>query len=186
MKNGILLSACSLLLVSASTVSATQARTPDRGRGGRAQVAVDAATAQIKSKAALLQHISRNPDSPLHKLPPPVLQNFVDSLVFTSRGLGSYSYLGLSSYLTTAEIYQVIALLGAQHSVAHIPALKISSPIDALIVRPMSDVCEDPDSPMCEVNGGKAKTDYVCSIDWGTEYTCNFSFGDICASNCGK
>ncbi|MBX9402364.1 hypothetical protein K4L06_13700 [Lysobacter sp. BMK333-48F3] len=185
MRIGLLASACLLLLASASAASAVYTDSSVHGRGD-AQASINAATAQVRSKAALIQYVSSNSNSPLRKLPPLVLQNFVDSVVFTPRGVGSYSYLGLSSHLSTTEVYQVLALIGAQHTISSIPGLKVASPAEALIVRPMSDVCEDPNSPMCQVNGGKAKTDYVCSIDWGTEYNCNFSFGDICASNCGK
>lgn len=185
MRTGLLASACFFLM--ASTSSASAAHTDSRAlRRGGAQASLYAATAPIRSKVALIQYMSNDSDSPLRKLPPIVLQNFVDSLVFTPKGVGSYSYLGLSSYLSAAEIYQVLSLVGAQHTIASIPTLRIASPAEALLVHPMSDVCEDPNSPMCQVNGGKAKTDYVCSIDWGTEYSCNFSFGDICASSCGK
>ena len=184
MRPGLIASACFLLLAS---TSAAAAHTDSRAlRRGSAQASIYAAAAQVRSKAALVQHVSSHSDSPLRKLPPLVLQNFVDSLVFTPSGIGSYSYLGLSSHLSAAEIYQVLSLIGAQHTIANIPTLRVASPGEALVVLPMSDVCEDPSSPMCQVNGGKAKTDYVCSIDWGTEYSCNYSFGDVCASSCGK
>ena len=175
-----------IFVTSTSAVSAPR----DIASGGAdsqwSQAQVRGGDVNIVSKAALLEYMSRNSDSPLNKLPPLVLQNFIDSLVFTQKGLGSYSYLGLSPHLTAYEIARVLSLFGAQETVANIPVLQFAPAEQGLAISPMSDVCEDPNSPMCEAGGGKTKTDYICSNDGGDTYSCNYSFGDICASSCGK
>lgn len=185
MRLGILASACCLLLISTSAAASPRDTT---NAGAQRQWPLDQARpieTRIASKTAWLEHIARNSDFPLNKRPPLVLRNFVDSLAFTPKGLGSYSYLGLSLHLTTSEIHQVLSVFGAQETITAIANLRVSSAEHALAVRPASDVCEEPDSPLCQVGGGRSKTDHVCSNDGGG-YGCNYSFGDICASSCGK
>ena len=183
---GRIVFACCVFVTSTSAVSAPRDIASGSSDGQWSQAQVREGDVNIASKAALLEYMSRNSDSPLNKLPPLVLQNFIDSLVFTPKGLGSYSYLGLSPHLTAYEIARVLSLFGAQETVANIPTLQFAPARQGLAVSPMSDVCEDPNSPMCEAGGGKTKTDYVCSNDGGDTYSCNYSFGDICASSCGK
>lgn len=93
---------------------------------------LDIATAPIKSRQQLQQHLAMTPDSPLYKLTPYARGNFVNSLVFTSRGLGSYSYVDLSG-LSVSEAYAILSLIGAQSTIASVPGLKAESSLDQAI-----------------------------------------------------
>jgi len=142
----------------------------------------------VQSKAEFSRYLSAHPDFALHKLPPEAVENFVESLVFTPRGIGSYSYLGLSVFLTEDEIRQVLRVIGAEETIGAIPTIAQTKSFGGrggAVV--MSDVCEDPNSPLCQSGSGKAITDSVCSSSWpGEPEKCGFSVGDICPSTCGK
>lgn len=131
------------------------------------------------------RYLSRTPEAPLNKLPDSAKRNFINSLLFTGKGLASYSYLPLADHLSATEIYQTLSLFGAQSSTGVIPKLKANTSVErSIMVRPMSDFCETPDSPLCETGGG-TKTDYICSSDpWDNKYSCTYSFGDICTKSC--
>ncbi|UOF13577.1 hypothetical protein IEQ11_17745 [Lysobacter capsici] len=149
------------------------------------QQEIDSATAPIKSRQQLQRYLSRTPEAPLHKLPDSAKRNFINSLIFTGKGLGSYSYLPLADHLSATEIYQTLSLFGVQSSTGVIPKLKAHTTVErSIMARPTSDFCETPDSPLCQAGGG-TKTDYICSSDpWDDKYSCTYSFGDICTKSC--
>ena len=77
------------------------------------QVLLDVMVAPIHSKAELDRYLVRNPDSPIHGLGDADKQSFLSSLVFSGRGLASYSYLELEGR-PASEVYRILALFGLQ------------------------------------------------------------------------
>lgn len=70
--------------------------------------------APIKNRKDLLKLM--NTPTALNLLSPQARQLFVDSLEFRKNGLASFNYQALTDELSEVEIYQVLALFGAQYS----------------------------------------------------------------------
>jgi hypothetical protein len=87
------------------------------------QQEIDLEIAPVKSHADLQRHLKVATDSPLRKLPPRQRKAFIDSLVFTPKGLGSYSWLPLQGTLGMSDAYRVLALFGMQSDAASIPGM---------------------------------------------------------------
>lgn len=82
--------------------------------------------APIRSRSTLeeLQASGRLEQTMLGQLPEDARKRFTDSLVFSERGLASFSYPELRSNLDGFQIYQLLALFGAQHSLVAIPGIR--------------------------------------------------------------
>lgn len=101
------------------------------------QQTIDLASAIIHSQSDLKHYLSTTHDSVLHTLPAHARQEFIDSLVFTPRGLGSYSYVPLKS-LSVTEIHRILSLFGVQTSIESIPGLHAIDDAEQLMLRPMN------------------------------------------------
>lgn len=80
------------------------------------RLASDWKRAPIQSYSDLYDHIRALPDngSPFNRMSEATLAAFLDSLVITEKGLGSFSPAPLQAELTPNEIYEVLSLFGAQ------------------------------------------------------------------------
>ncbi|MDF2817527.1 MAG: hypothetical protein K0S73_1467 [Stenotrophomonas rhizophila] len=101
------------------------------------QQAIDLASAIIHSPQDLQQHLAANHASALNKLSPTALSAFIEGLVFTPRGLGSYNYLPLQT-LSITDIHRILALFGVQTSMEAIPGLMPRNASEELMLRPMA------------------------------------------------
>jgi hypothetical protein len=99
--------------------------------------AIDLAAATIRSRAQLDQHLTTNLTSPMDRIPEAARRTFLDSLVFTDWGLGSYSYEPLAANLSPTEIYQILSLFGVQSSIGAIPELVAQNPTERAMLRPL-------------------------------------------------
>jgi len=152
---------------------------------------LDKLGAVIKSRDDLARYMAYMPDSPINKLPVNVKNHFLNSLVFTQAGLGSYSYIDLRDYLNVSEVYQVLSLFGEQHSLGVIPGLHVTNVIDQAIY---ADAVKSA-NPIQTNNATNAnfgghyqpmsQTDYVCDGGNGPEH-CVYSFGSVCGDQCGS
>ncbi|MFK2876664.1 hypothetical protein [Rhodanobacter hydrolyticus] len=89
-------------------------------------------TALIKNQGELqrfMQSNYNNADNPLNKLPAAARMHFVDSLVFRSEGLASFSYDDLRN-LSVTDAYRILSLFGAQDSIGSIPNIKPVTDVD--------------------------------------------------------
>ena len=127
--------------------------------------------APIKTAGHLQQYLARslNRDSPLRFLSPGARQRFIQSLVFTDKGLASFDYRDLRVELSATQAYQLLSLFGAQRSTRAIPGLQATTATDATIMW----------------NGGDGVIgdypDYWCE----SKATCRPSTGAICiGGNC--
>ncbi|WP_090450743.1 hypothetical protein [Dyella sp. OK004] len=142
---------------------------------------IDVATALITSRDQLLTHLAATPTSPIYRLSPIARSNFIASLVFTPRGLGSYSYVDLAG-LSVADAYSILSLFGAQSTINSIPGLSTTTTLDQAInarfhastqsiggkVIPMSD----------------PRIDHICEVRPGGSGGCVEEAGHRCTDGC--
>jgi len=130
--------------------------------------------APIKSKEDLdryLEELRQNPEarSPLNLLSPAARDRFLNSLVFTERGLGGYYYGDLQAQLTASQAYRLLSLFGAQHTTPLLSGLRIESRGDEIIM----------ENEIAPVEG----TDYN-NMECVKQGTCGPKNNYICTSNC--
>lgn len=131
---------------------------------------LDQIAAPITSQAALDSYLRQLPaGSPLKALSQRARTDFLDSLVFTDRGLASYRYVPLQQ-IDLADAYRILALFGVQSSLAVAPSVHAASEEGILLEAAFS---KDPirvDYP-----------GYACV----SKATCASTYNSICiGSNC--
>ena len=132
--------------------------------------------APIKSKADLdryLLELRQNPEArtPLNALSPAARDRFLNSLVFTERGLGGFYYADLEAQLTASQAYRVLSLFGAQHATSLLQGARIESRADEIIL----------ENTLAPVDGaGGDYQNYECV----SRATCGPKHGYICMSSC--
>jgi hypothetical protein len=124
--------------------------------------------AKVKSEADLQSYITstRGSRTPLDLLSPGAKQRFIDSLVFTPNGLGSFTYADIRNELTLSEAYQLLSLFGREATAASIRGIRIESEEDRMISQ-MSVGIRNADY-----------MDYWCR----TTSTCTRKLEDICVA----
>lgn len=80
----------------------------------------DISLARIRSAADLDRYLRTHETSPLDALSEPSRKRFVESLVFTDQGLGSYRYRELEAELSPRQAFELLSLFGAQKTVAQL------------------------------------------------------------------
>lgn len=115
---------------------------------------------QIQSTQELQAYLQATPNSPLNHLAPDARQRFVNSLVFTDKGLGSFQYSELNT-LPAADIQQVLTLFGVERTISLI--VKDGAPSNADEIEIIGD-----------------RDGYWCS----SFATCSLQAGSICTNNC--
>lgn len=180
LSSGLAALGLSLLMLSASVVlpapHAYAAPTVESSTAGTATAElayikrfdVDMALAPIHTRTELQEYlkITAASGSPLDALPPDAQQRFFSSLVFTARGLASFSYADLQ-YLSATKIYKILSLFGVQSVTPMIHGAQINDAADEAIMQ-MPVLPHDYD-------------DYWCS----SRATCSPSYSHIClTANC--
>lgn len=124
--------------------------------------------ARIKSEADLHAYLAsmRAMQTPLDRLSPGAKRRFIDSLVFTPNGLGSFTYADIRNELTLSEAYQLLALFGREATAASIRGTRIESDEDRMIAK---------------VSDGLRNTDYM-DYWCRTTSTCTRKLEDICVA----
>ena len=125
------------------------------------QSQIDAALAPIRSHAALRAHMRHAADSPLYLLSGQQRQQFIQSLVFVPEGLASYSFVPFEQGLSVTDAYRVLALFGAQSSLATILNLHpVNEAENAMLeVSGVSTMAAIPPwaHGICVINGGSRR-----------------------------
>lgn len=119
-------------------------------------------SAQIRSVEELDTYLATTRHSPLDQLSPETRQRFIDSLVFTPGGLGSYRHSDLAG-LSATEVFQILSLFGVQRTTALVSGAKVATDKDRMIMngqRPSpydhySYKCDGPSTCVSAVN-------YIC------------------------
>ncbi|WP_139120007.1 hypothetical protein [Xanthomonas graminis] len=139
------------------------------------QQEVELATAPVKSKEKFSLYFSATPSSVFFKLPVSVQDSFRKSLVFTEKGLASYSYASLSDYLSVQQIYELLSIFGAQKTISSIPGIVAKTSIEKKII--------DSNAPTATPMGlGEGK---VCVINGSTkQIQCMPRYKSVCSRAC--
>ena len=161
----------------ASGASSAQTRTEDAAERAAHQASIDLAIAPLRSMKDVRIHLRSTPASPLLALAPTQRREFINSLVFTQDGLGSYSYEALAHGPSVSEVYKVLALFGAQSEIAAIPGLP--SPQNDIEVRMMQASLP---SPMASAPWG---VNGICVIN-GPNGICVHRHGSLCSRACDR
>jgi hypothetical protein len=119
---------------------------------------------QIRSAKELDIYLQTTPDSPLDRLSILAKQRFVDSLVFSENGLGSFRYSELE-VLSATEVHQILSLFGAERTTSMIKKVKVLTDSDRAVMRLR---------PSGDHDG------YYCS----GRATCSANSANICMSSC--
>jgi hypothetical protein len=85
-----------------------------------AQRAGQVALAPIRSDAELADYLKSHRASPLDAFSRAARAKFLDSLVFTDRGLGSYRTADIEAELTPRQANAILSLFGVQDSMAQL------------------------------------------------------------------
>lgn len=119
---------------------------------------------QILSAQDLDIYLRTTPNSPLDRLSSEAKQLFIDSLVFTENGLGSFRYVDLAA-LSPTEIYQILSLFGVERTTSLVTKAPVSSGIA---------------KPVIQQSAPADHVGYWCS----GRATCSESASQICMSSC--
>jgi len=95
--------------------------------------------ALIQSSTDLAAHLRDAGDSPLDRLSTGARQRFIDSLMFTENGLGSYQYSDLEAELSPTEIHAILGLFGLEDSTSMLTGARISTDADREIMKRRDD-----------------------------------------------
>ena len=131
---------------------------------GQDQEDVDPASAQIQSATDLDIYLRNTPHSPLDRLSTTAKQRFLESLVFTDNGLGSYRFSDLEAELSPTELYQILSLFGVERTTPLLTGSRILSDSDRVLMLRKE---EDHKGYKCAGPG------------W-----CSSDLNSICTSNC--
>ena len=95
--------------------------------------------AQIHSSTDLAAHLRNTRTSPLNRLSPGAKQRFIDSLVFTENGLGSFQYSDLEAELSPTDIHAILGLFGLEDTTPMLTGARISTDADRAIMKRRRD-----------------------------------------------
>lgn len=138
-KLGNRLSAIALLMaLSMSTVGARD----QAGASGPQRIVdipgigLDTQIAPIKSREQLREYLIAHPgqDNPLFPLSDRAKKHFLDSLVFTERGLASFDAGSLERNLTVSQIYHVLSMFGLQRMAHTFNGARVETEADAAVI----------------------------------------------------
>ncbi|MDP5211291.1 hypothetical protein [Microbulbifer sp. 2205BS26-8] len=106
----------------------------------------DILSAPIKNQEELENYLAITPieNSPLNALSEIERELFINSLVFTKRGLAGFDYSMLSYGPTATEVYNILALFGSQSTTPFLPGLTIASESDSSIMAVEKIIQGDP------------------------------------------
>lgn len=131
---------------------------------------VSTAVAPVRSRAQLVEYVRNTAanSSPLNKLHPAQLTEFLDSLSFNETGLTGFNYAALSG-LTVSDAYRVLALFGAQH-LTHVVGGREETKLDIALAK-------------------KSRVDMAAMADYQNyrcdgRATCKYDPNYICMSGC--
>jgi hypothetical protein len=126
--------------------------------------------APIRSAIGLASYLGENPSSPLNRMSAESKRSFVESLVFSEKGLASYRYAELRAELTPVEIEKVLGLFGEDGNAVLTPTPGSVSSYDGIL---------EPGTTM-DPGGSADHEGYKCE----SAGTCVKATNYICTSNC--
>lgn len=109
-------------------------------------------------------------ESPLDALSPAAKQRFIDSVVFTEKGVAGFYYKDLELELSPSEIHKILSLIGQQHMTPAFKKARVKTKADYSIL-----YNKDPKTP-----DGDFLLDYYCY----QRGSCEKSTSKACTKNC--
>ncbi len=137
--------------------------------------------APAKSKEALYE-ISRE-KSPLDLLSSGAKERFIESIVFNNNGIGGFKYGELEAELTPSQIYSILSLIGAQHTVSMLKNARIESENDLLLLSAPELKFNDNPSVNSFGRPGRRFADHK-EYECASSHTCRKASDAICMSGC--
>lgn len=121
-----------------------------------AGLGIDAQIAPIKSRGQLADYLRAHvgPENPLFPLSEREKRIFLESLVFTDRGLASFNAQVLEGALSVSQIYHVLSLFGLQRAAYTFDGARVESEADRAILELGSSGQPSDISVMCPVLKG--------------------------------
>lgn len=136
--------------------------------------------APIRSKEDLDSYLeaSINTSNSFDSLSTLARQRFLDSLVFTPKGLSSFQTTDLKYELTPTEIYKILYLFGMQHLVPKMDGARIETRVDEVLMQKPQEPAiirstKTGDSPLKNDDGTEpiSTIQLLCST-WGFDDDC--------------
>lgn len=177
-----MLTLAAAVLLQASAIAETaklEATSSDALMNFNHQKQVALALAPVKSKSDLEQLSMEH--SPLDLLSDDAKQRFIDSIVFTDKGIGGYHYADLEAELTPTQIHSILSLIGVQHTLPKLTNARIETNADMLLMlTPQMSYSQYGGSAIGIGGGEDDHKDYHCA----SRATCHEEDGSICMSSC--
>lgn len=128
--------------------------------------------APLKSLADVDLHLRDVPATPLLALNEDQRRRFVNSLVFTDKGLASYSWLSLTE-LSIVDRYRILALFGAQNDLTKLPYMPVKSEAEESMIF------------LASLQDGLSMTqrNSVCWVREPNVVRCEYEYGANCDPN---
>jgi hypothetical protein len=136
------------------------------------QADIDLAVAPIRSRADLRAFLAQHRDSSLHRLKPDVRERFIDGLVFTEKGLASYSFLPIER-LSVTEAYRLLSLFGVHGSIGGIRGLRPTNATERTMLEAGMSLAAKP-----------GWMDGICVINGPGPGRCEYLYGSNCSRAC--
>ncbi|MDP5210465.1 hypothetical protein [Microbulbifer sp. 2205BS26-8] len=132
---------------------------------------IDFLISPIKSRLDLENYLANNlvENTPLGRLPTAEREIFINSLVFSERGLAGFNFGVLEYGPTATEVFNILKLFGAQSLISNIENMHVASDEDMPIISQgtLNQLFVD-------------YKDYVCI----SRATCKKATDHICTDNC--
>lgn len=132
------------------------------------------AAAPLKSLADVELHLKEVMATPLLALHEDQRRRFVNSLVFTDKGLASYSWQSLTE-LSVADRYRILALFGAQNDLTKLPHMPVKSEAEESMIF-LASLQEGLSASMTQRNS-------VCWVRGPNVVRCEYEYGANCDPN---
>jgi hypothetical protein len=102
---------------------------------------LNALVAPIQSAEDIGFHMdqAKRRGSPLLNLSEKSRERFLESLTFNEKGLTGFRYDDLLHELSATQIYQVLALIGQQHSMEYFTSARVDSDLDRAIISGLTE-----------------------------------------------
>jgi len=120
-----------------AAVAAEPASRADPTRSGQRVIQFNRSAitpAVVHSRGDLDSYLADHPDSAIHALSDDGREAFLNRLVFTEKGLGSFNARVLEDELTPTQIHEVLSLFGLGALVSHFKDARVETENDARLL----------------------------------------------------
>lgn len=132
------------------------------------------APAVVRSRSDLDSYLSYHPDSAIQALSDGGRDAFLNSLVFTEKGLGSFNFRVLEDELTPTQIHEVLSLFGLGALVPHFKGARVETENDERLLSLDTASQDGRESPCPIIENAECSPPATCRSDiFAWCITCN-------------